>query len=158
MSINPPNESAPRTPRQQWMATLAKAAPAQLENLWQELDARPEYRIIRSPETGLVMVRGRVGGNGNRFNLGEMTVSRCVVRLTSGETGFSYRAGRDRRAAEIAALADALLQTQGWSGVIHARMIAPLAEVQTAQREQTARRSAATRVDFFTMTRDRGAR
>lgn len=158
MSTIPPIESTARTPRQQWMGTLAKAPAEQLEALWQGLGVKPEYRIIRTPETGLVMVRGRVGGNGNRFNLGEMTVSRCVVRLSSGETGFSYRAGRDRRAAEIAALADAMLQTEGWSEVIHARLITPLAGVQTAQREQTARRSAATRVDFFTMTRDRGAR
>lgn len=138
------------------MSALAKATPQRLHALWQSLGTAPEYRVLRAPESGLMMVRGRVGGTGNRFNLGEMTVSRCVIRLSSGETGFSYRAGRDRRAAEIAALADALLQTPAWNAVISERMISPLLSEQQGEREQVARRSAATKVDFFTMTRDRG--
>ena len=65
---------------------------------------------MRGPETGLVMVRGRAGGSGSPFNLGEMTVTRCTVQLGSGTAGHAYIAGRDERQAELAAVADALLQ------------------------------------------------
>lgn len=143
------------TPRQRWIGVLSKAPAARLESLWAGLSARPDYRILRAAESGLVMVRGRVGGSGDRFNLGEMTVSRCAVRLDSGETGFSYRAGRDRKSAEIAALADAMLQTRTWHDQVSEQLVAPLLADQRALRERTARRSAATKVDFFTMTRHR---
>lgn len=135
---------------------LSKAPAARLESLWDAIGIKADYRVLRPAEQGLVMVRGRVGGTGNRFNLGEMTVSRCAVRLVSGETGFSYRAGRSRRAAEIAAVADALLQIPSWNTRLSQQLVAPLLSEQREQRELTARRSAATKVDFFTMTRNRG--
>ncbi len=65
---------------------------------------------MRGPEGGLVMVRGRAGGGGAPFNLGEMTVTRCTVRLGSGLVGHAYVAGREPRRAELAALVDALMQ------------------------------------------------
>ncbi len=33
------------------------------------------------------MVRGRAGGGGSAFNLGEMTVTRCSVRIATGQVG-----------------------------------------------------------------------
>ncbi len=66
--------------------------------------------VLRGPEAGLVMVRGRTGGGGAPFNLGEMTTTRCTVRTDAGFVGHAYVAGRDERLAEVAALADALLQ------------------------------------------------
>ena len=68
------------------------------------------YRVLRGPEAGLVMVRGRAGGGGAPFNLGEMTATRCTVRTEAGFVGHAYVAGRNERQAELAALADALLQ------------------------------------------------
>lgn len=47
------------------------------------------------------MVRGRIGGDGRPFNLGEGTVTRATVRLASGETGFAYHLGRDASKAII---------------------------------------------------------
>ena len=57
------------------------------------------------------MVRGRVGGDGAPFNLGEATVSRAAVRLSTGEVGFGYTLGRDGEKAQLIALCDALVQS-----------------------------------------------
>jgi len=131
------------------MAVLARAGAA---NIAAALPAElPLYRTLRGPEVGLVMLRGRAGGAGPAFNMGEMSVTRCTVRTASGQTGHAYVAGRDERHAELAALADALLQDPARQDDLHAMMIAPLAAAQLRQRESVARKAAATRVDFFTM-------
>lgn len=139
------------------MAVLAKAAPEELEALWAELGgAPPVVRYLRRPETGLVMVRGRAGGDGARFNLGEMTVTRCSVRVGDGDDGpigHGYVAGRDRRHAELAAVLDALLQDAARRPELLRRVVRPLAERQAARRREVAARAAATRVEFFTMVR-----
>jgi alpha-D-ribose 1-methylphosphonate 5-triphosphate synthase subunit PhnG len=114
-------------------------------------DARPEYRRLRGPEAGLVMLRGRAGGEGAPFNLGEITVTRCSVRTTDGLTGHAYVTGRDARQAELAALLDALLQDPARHDALQAKVIAPLARAQAERRAATARKAAATRVNFFTM-------
>ena len=44
---------------------------AALEAAYGDLAARPGHARVRGPETGMVMVRGRAGGSGGRFNLGE---------------------------------------------------------------------------------------
>jgi alpha-D-ribose 1-methylphosphonate 5-triphosphate synthase subunit PhnG len=139
-------------PRAHWMGVLARATRAELEGAWSDLSARPEYELLRRPEIGLVMVQGRAGGTGNPFNFGEMTVTRCAVRLADGTTGHSYAAGRDGRKAELAALLDALLQ-----GAEHDRLqqsvVAPLAQRQADARSLASRKAAATKVEFFTMVR-----
>ncbi len=97
------------------------------------------------------MVRGRAGGGGQAFNMGEMTVTRCTVRTDEGQVGHAYVAGRDREKATLAALADAMLQHPERTPLLQARVIAPLAQAQQARRETTARKAAATRVQFFTL-------
>lgn len=144
--------------RQNWLAVLARAPVARLEAA---LDDLPGGRAavldgavaLRRPETGLAMVRGRAGGSGGRFNIGEMTVSRAVVRLAGGEAGVGYVAGRDRRKAELVAVIDALLQTPAHGPALAARLVEPLAAEQAAAREQASRKAAASRVEFFTMVR-----
>lgn len=136
--------------RQQWMRVLARAG-SQLDAYGEPLRALA-YRLIRPPEIGMVMVRGRIGASGAAFNLGEMTVIRCVVQLENGCTGHSYIAGRSKPHAELAALADAHLQggrQQHWLD----SLIAPLAQQQSAQRAAKAAQSAATKVDFMTLVR-----
>jgi len=110
------------------------------------------YRHVRRPETGMVMVRGRMGGDGAPFNLGEMTVTRCVVQLDDGCTGYSYVAGRAPRQAELAALVDALLQGAE-SAHWHDAVIAPLKARQDARLAQRNAQAQATRVEFTTMLR-----
>jgi alpha-D-ribose 1-methylphosphonate 5-triphosphate synthase subunit PhnG len=134
------------------MGILARATLEELETAWEGLADRPHYEMLRPPEIGLVMVRGRAGGTGNPFNFGEMTVTRCAVRLPDGTTGHSYATGRDRRKAELAALFDALLQSDA-SAHLEAAVIAPIARRQAVDRETVSRKAAATRVEFFTMVR-----
>ena len=137
------------------MGLLARASAVEIERHLADILAPPPHRRLRGPETGLVMVRGRAGGDGAAFNLGEMTVTRCAISLQDGRVGHAYVAGRDARQAELAALVDALLLDDTARPAIAAAVIEPLAAAQNARRVAEARRAAATRVQFFTMTQMR---
>ena len=146
--------------RRRWMGVLARAARQDLETAWQALDTRPAYTHVRKPETGLVLVRGRAGGTGAAFNLGEMTMTRCAVRVETAErrlVGLSFVAGRDVRHAELAAVFDALLQDSARRAAIEASLIGPVEARLTAARRAEAADIAATKVDFFTLVREQGA-
>ncbi|MEH2588807.1 phosphonate C-P lyase system protein PhnG [Bradyrhizobium sp. AZCC 1721] len=118
--------------------------------------AVPAHENLREPENGLVMVRGRVGGDGAPFNFGEATVSRAAVRLATGEIGFGYVLGRDRRKAQMIALCDAMVQSTELSGEVETKVIGPLRAAMIADRNRKAAETAATRVDFYTMVRGEG--
>ncbi|WP_370276979.1 phosphonate C-P lyase system protein PhnG [Pontibacterium sp.] len=141
--------------RKRWIGILAKAELKDLQQHWQalELPAAPEYQFIRKPETGLTMLRGRIGGSGQPFNMGEMTVTRCALRLASGTLGLSYIAGRSKEHAITAALADALLQEAGTAELLESMLINPLAAIQQAAQAERMREASSTKVDFFTMVR-----
>lgn len=141
----------PHTERQHWIGVLARARRDELQPFEDAL-RDIEYQLIRAPEIGMTLVRGRMGGNGAPFNVGEMSVTRCVVRLADGRTGYSYLAGRDKVHAELAALADAHLQgaqQRHWL----TDMITPLAHAQAERRAQKEAETAATKVEFFTLVR-----
>jgi len=138
----------PHAARKRWMAVLARA---DADELGKRLGALPSYRVLRGPEAGLVMVRGRAGGGGTPFNLGEMTATRCTVRTEPGFVGHAYVAGRNERQAELAALADALLQEPLRQASLLEQVIEPLAAMQQARRDAVAAKAAATQVQFFAM-------
>lgn len=138
--------------RRAWMGLLARAPSAELARLWAIRGDTPRFDWLRPPETGTVMLRGRAGGIGAPFNLGEMTVTRASLRLACGTDGHAWVQGRDRAKAETAALIDALMQTSAATG-LRADILEPLAETEHARRAVRARKSAATRVEFFTMVR-----
>jgi len=104
--------------RRRHMAVLARAPRGDIEALVSAI-ATPSFTTLKPPETGTVMVEGRAGGAGSRFNLGEATVTRCVIRLNSGTMGFSYALGRDKEKARLAALAEAVLQEEPAEGPLH---------------------------------------
>jgi alpha-D-ribose 1-methylphosphonate 5-triphosphate synthase subunit PhnG len=118
--------------------------------------ALPAYENLREPENGLVMVRGRIGGDGAPFNLGEATVSRAAVRLSTGETGFGYTLGRDQQRAWMIALCDALIQTVDHAEIVEVQVLAPLRAAMLSERNRRAAETAATRVDFYTLVRGEG--
>ncbi len=147
------NATLDRTERQQWMSVLAKSDTGQLLTIWQSLQLEPEYQFIRQPESGLTMLRGRIGGSGQPFNMGEMTLTRCAVRLSSGTLGISYIAGRSKQHALTAALADALLQEEQSAALLQQQLIAPLQQQLTKARSERSAQANSTKVDFFTLVR-----
>jgi alpha-D-ribose 1-methylphosphonate 5-triphosphate synthase subunit PhnG len=138
--------------RKRWLSLLATADEGQLAQLWQDSGRAPAFRWLRTPEAGGVMVRGRAGGTGAPFNLGEMTVTRCSLALENGTVGHGYVQGRSRAKAEIAAKVDALMQTD-CSEDLRAQILNPLADAQHKARTTRAAKAAATKVEFFTLVR-----
>ena len=138
--------------RSDWLSVLAKAPQQLFEDLWRSSDLDPSYDIIRPAEIGGIMVRGRMGGTGDPFNLGEMTVSRASVKLSCGTVGHGYAKGRAKTMALRIALCDALLQTADASKV-DAKILQPLIEAKLTSDQEIADKAAATKVDFFTLVR-----
>ncbi|KQO72396.1 phosphonate C-P lyase system protein PhnG [Methylobacterium sp. Leaf89] len=134
---------------------MARAGQASADELLAALaraGAAPEAEDLRAPETGLVMVRGRIGGDGRPFNAGETTVTRAAVRLPGGETGFAYHLGRDRARARLAAILDAHWQRPEARPALEAAL-AEIAGRRAEAAQRAARKAAATRVTFFTLAR-----
>jgi alpha-D-ribose 1-methylphosphonate 5-triphosphate synthase subunit PhnG len=152
-SSHPAEDAALPAKRRAAMAVLAEASGAEIARGLAVIGPLPAHDELRAPENGLVMVRGRIGGDGAPFNIGEATVSRAVVRLASGEIGFGYVLGRDRAKAGLIALCDALVQTSAFGGAIETSVVAPIRARLEAAREADARRVAATKVEFFTLVR-----
>jgi alpha-D-ribose 1-methylphosphonate 5-triphosphate synthase subunit PhnG len=137
--------------RRRWMSVLARAGADRIAGLLRGCGDVPGHTVLRGPDCGLVMVRGRAGGGGSAFNLGEMTVTRCTVRTETGFVGHAYVAGREERRAELAALVDALMQDRDRSAEVEAQVIVPLEKQQMQQKASRTAKAAATRVEFFAM-------
>ncbi|MEQ5842218.1 phosphonate C-P lyase system protein PhnG [Paraburkholderia acidicola] len=163
MSVASPSSVSPHASgaaRRAWMAVFARTPRAAFEAAFEralEGTPAPAFDWLRPPEIGLAMVRGRIGGSGDPFNLGEATVTRATLRLREPEghapVGVACHLGRDRRRAELAALADALLQLPEHHARLHAQLVAPLAAQLVAARAAKQEDVASTRVEFFTMVR-----
>ena len=138
-------------PRRLALNALAAADAAALAQAWSDWADKPGFKPVRGPETGLVMVRGRAGGGGAPFNLGEASVSRATIRLDSGEIGHGYCLGRDLDKARLIAVFDALFQRDPTT--VEAQVLAPLRTAASAADLRRKQETAATRVNFFTMVR-----
>jgi alpha-D-ribose 1-methylphosphonate 5-triphosphate synthase subunit PhnG len=136
-------------------AAMATLADARTEEIAPRLAALgpPAHVELRPVETGLVMLQGRIGGDGAPFNFGEATVTRAAVRIASGEVGFSYVLGRDHDKARLAALCDALWQNEGTRDALEREVLAPIRARIDAERARRREEIAASRVDFFTLVR-----
>ncbi|MDB5940272.1 MAG: phosphonate lyase system protein PhnG [Polaromonas sp.] len=146
--------------RAEWMALLSRAPPDLLEfALATHLIAAPQW--LRAPETGLMMVQGRAGATGERFNLGEVTVTRCALRISGADleaalVGVAYVLGRSHRRARLAAVADALLQDGAQHALLEATLLSPIRQHLALQRKQRHARAQTTKVEFFTVAREAG--
>lgn len=140
------------TARRRAMAAFAEATADELSGALDAILGETAATDLRRPEAGLVMVRGRIGGDGPAFNLGEASVARASVTV-GGLVGHAYRLGRDTGAARLAAIADALWQDPARRPAVEAALVAPVEARLVATRDDASRRAAATRVDFFTMVR-----
>ncbi|HEV2560219.1 MAG TPA: phosphonate C-P lyase system protein PhnG [Microvirga sp.] len=137
--------------RQAAMALCAEARRTELEAALAALGPLEPAADLRKPELGLVMARGRIGGDGRAFNCGEVTVARAAVRLSTGETGFAYHLGRDLKKARLGAVLDALMQSPHAEAV--ERALEPISRRLAEERSREEREIAATRVNFFTLVR-----
>jgi len=150
-------DSSPSDARRRALALLARATAAELAaplaELWPDLGVRE----LKPTESGLVMLRGRAGGDGAPFNLGEATVTRSIVELETGERGYGHVLGRDLEQALRVAILDALWQRETDRAVVEARVLAPIAARLAVARVKSASETAATRVDFFTLVRGEDA-
>ncbi|WP_150462294.1 phosphonate C-P lyase system protein PhnG [Nesterenkonia ebinurensis] len=148
--------AVPPEQRQRTARVLAAASQQELAELWHSWPQKPQVEYLRGPESGLVMVQGRVGGTGDRFNLGEATVTRATVTLNAeGEesTGTAYVLGSYPEHAGLAAIFDALLNSSQRKRAM-AEIITVLEQRQNTR--EAARRADArsTVVDFFTVARE----
>lgn len=141
-----------QTKRKNWLGLLAKSCPNTVNQLCKNLDEARSYDWLRQPEVGGVMVRGRMGGTGSAFNMGEITVTRCSLRLPDGVVGHGYVQGRNKTHATNAALVDALMQTDR-ADQIDSDVLQPLRRKRAQQQATIQARANATKVDFFTMVR-----
>ncbi len=148
-----PSPSDPRASRRRRMGILARCEAGDLKRLWEGLALDPAHEALRGPETGLVTLRGRTGGGGAPFNVGEVSVTRATVRLEDGCVGHAVMLGRDRVKARLAAVIDALADHPDHAGRIEAELLAPLEAGLAQADEQLREETAATRVEFFTMVR-----
>lgn len=139
--------------RQNWMSVLAKADLPSLEKLWIGIQSNYQSYVLRKPETGLVMVRGRMGGSGAAFNTGEATVTRCSVKNERGDIGHGYVLGRSHRHAQLAAEIDVALQDEAHQATLVKEVISPLNALYQNKRALERKKTATTKVDFFTVVR-----
>jgi alpha-D-ribose 1-methylphosphonate 5-triphosphate synthase subunit PhnG len=142
----------PNAARKAMMATLADAGLRELLDGLAAIGA-VDMTEMRPAETGLVMLRGCIDGDGAAFNLGEAPVTRAAVRLATGETGFSYILGRDKEKARAAALCDALWQSGRHRDAVDRHILAPVRARCIRERQRAREEAAATKVDFFTLVR-----
>ncbi len=142
--------------RKDWMGLLARAPEGRVAVLLSETGLSEDHVWLRPPEIGSVMVRGRTGGTGAPFNLGEVTATRCTLRLSCGTVGHGYVQGRRKADAEAAAVVDALMQTKR-AGAAETGIITPLRAEETQRKSARAAKAAATKVEFFTMVRGENA-
>jgi len=138
-------------PRRRWLALLARAGRAHLEAEAARLGVAAG-EAVRPAEIGMVMLRGRVGGTGDPFHLGEATVTRCAVRVGAA-LGVGYVLGRDRRKAELVAAFDAALQDPQRQPGLLRELIEPLEQARAARDAAESRLHASSKVAFFTLVR-----
>ena len=147
--------SSKQAQRKAAMAVLAHSEAAEISDRLDAIEL-PAHENLREPENSLVIVRGRIGGDGAAFNLGKATVSRAAVRLSTGEVGFGYTLGRDGAKAQMIALCDAMAQSDQFTDLVETKVIAPLRAAISAKRNRKSAEAAATRVDFYTLVRGEG--
>lgn len=142
-----------RAERQSWISLLGSADKPRLQQAWDEIRPKVTHTLVSGPETGLVMVRAREDGEGPRFNLGEMTVSKCVLKVDDTYLGYGMVMGSDLKHAKLAALLDGLCQHPGFGPALKAGLLKDLSQQREEQEAAMAEEASRTRVEFFTLKR-----
>lgn len=144
---------SPLASRPALLSLLARAETAELAGPLARLWPKLSVRDLRAPEVGLVMLRGRIGGDGAPFNVGEATMTRAVVEISGGDRGFGQVLGRKPELARMAAIVDAVAQRSADRQLVESEIIAPIRQRLAEAKSKQASETAATKVDFFTLVR-----
>jgi alpha-D-ribose 1-methylphosphonate 5-triphosphate synthase subunit PhnG len=139
--------------RQKNLSILAKAPLSNMLEYWKGINVDATFNFLKKPEVGMAMVRAQAGGGGENFNMGEMTMTRCVVRLDSDEIGYGFVAGRSKKKSELVALIDACWQKKSLKNMIEEKVINPLHHIQVSKETNISDNTASSKVNFFTMVR-----
>lgn len=139
--------------RQKNLSILAKAPLSNMLEYWEGINIDATFNFLKKPEVGMAMVRAQAGSGGENFNMGEMTMTRCVVRLDSTEIGYGFVAGRSKKKSELVALIDACWQKKSLKNIIEEKIIAPLHCVQISKEKIISENTESSKVNFFTMVR-----
>jgi alpha-D-ribose 1-methylphosphonate 5-triphosphate synthase subunit PhnG len=150
----PDDQDTETAERRRRMEIFALTPREDLEEFVASIPGLPGTDPLRPAESGLVMARGRICGDGAAFNLGEVLVSRCAVSA-DGYAGFGYVLSGDLRHAELAAVLDALGQHPGFRGEVEAGAesfrLRRLEEISRDGEE-----AGSTKVEFLTLVRGDG--
>ncbi|MEM0900315.1 MAG: phosphonate C-P lyase system protein PhnG [Pseudomonadota bacterium] len=138
---------------QERQSVIAQVQADELMTAWVALGIDPSFEVLRGPETGLVSLKGQIGGGGAPFPFGDATATRASVRLNDGRIGHAMLLGRDHRRTTIAAVIDALCHGEGDAELIDAKLMPALIKALRDRDQTRAAQTAATKVDFFTMVR-----
>ena len=137
--------------RPEWISIFSKTNESLLKNSLDHINFKENYDVLLGPEIGSIMIQGRAGGSGDKFNLGEATLTKCIVKFQE-KTGYSYHLGRNLIKSEYGAILDALMQIESY----HSKLLMYVKEFQEEiQKEKTKiiAGSSESKVDFFTMVR-----
>lgn len=134
-----------------WLGILARSGFDDIMVHLRSAPPLPDFTLLRHAETGMAMVRGRIGGAGAPFNLGEITISRCSIRDATGAIGHGYATGRDLRQVELIARLDAVLQNPALHAPMAATVLTPLAARIADRRAAIEAQARETEVKFFTL-------
>ena len=138
--------------RKEWLSLLAQSSSEDIISLWNKAKIECDFEVIRAAEIGAVMVQGIQGGTGDPFHLGEMSVTRCSIKIADGYIGHGYHQGRSKETAETIAKLDALLQTVKFDTIVKT-ILKPLEKLLHDKKYSLASKAEATKVNFFTLVR-----
>ena len=139
--------------RQINLSVLAKASLSNMLENWKKINVDATFTFLKKPEVGMAMVRAQAGGGSENFNMGEMTMTRCVIRLDSDEVGYGFVAGRSKKKSELMAIIDACWQKESLRNIIEEKIIEPLDLLQIISAQKIADNTKTSKVNFFTMVR-----
>ena len=136
--------------RRDWLAILVRVPANEVIAASNEFDF--SVVILKGPEVGLLMTNGRIHSTGRPFHLGEVSLTKCVLKDDQGLLGYGHIIGRNKQQAKAIALFDLALQRINSAEPALIRLNAwkeEVAEIEAMESEAVEK----TRVDFFTMVR-----
>ena len=140
--------------RREWIRLLANAGLSDLEDARRQLENPVAYKYIVRPETGLLMVQAKADGSHNRFHLGEVSVTKCVLEIEDRYLGYGMVTGSNRDHAELAAMFDGLLQHPDYHDDLKRQLLDKLEKQQRRAARDMEQEAERTRVEFFTLKRE----